>query len=104
MPSPAVIPEAVVEFASEVLNDYFNLSLPNDFIKKVLLSDEELFREAMSFGTRDTFVRDLFIDVVMKHIGHTHWPMYGDSEEYSENFYIKLKELTESVGGSIISK
>lgn len=99
----------------DVLHDYFRLELPDEFLIEVLNSDEELQREYNAGAIYDTCVRDLLINVIGERlgvevnipnmfgeIGSSEWPMYGDSNEYTIEYFTQLNDKVHSVGGKFI--
>lgn len=82
----------------DVIEDYFGLIVPERIIRSVLSNDIEMAYEVYSDGVRDTCRRDLFMDMVLKHIGVRNWPTYGESEEVYQQFKKELEQKAKENG------
>lgn len=85
-----------------MFNDYFNISnIPLEMYKKMVYSDFSLLFEIYCNAERDTAVRDVAIDALLKIIGSKPWPMYGNSKEYTDEFFENLPKLIEKSNSGI---
>lgn len=74
---------------------------PEKFLEMIeTTGDTDYFREEVDYPGAyeepadglDTCVRDVVFDVLARYIGFSHWPINGDTEEFSEAFKAKLIE------------
>lgn len=105
----------VLESIADVLHDYCRFSVPDEFLIKVIESDDELRHEIfLSGGVSDTYVRELIISAVCREmdikidvpnifgmVGSHEWPCYGDSLEYKHAFDIQFSKRLAEIGGTI---
>lgn len=98
----------------DMLAGYFGITMPDDFLTKVILSNVEIQEEVAAGAVTDTYVRDLIINAVTSELGisvssadmfglsgSSNWPCYGDSDEYEAEFYRQLNDkLTELQGAT----
>lgn len=74
----------------DMLSDYYGIANISDSVIKAVLVDPVIAFDVYMGGTRDTAVRDMIGDALMKYIGLGHWPMYGSSQEYKTQFWASL--------------
>ena len=87
-----------------VLNNYHGIDLPNEVIRQVLESDTELHEAIRDGAATDTWVRDMLIDCVCRRLQVSNYPCYGDTHEYTENFWNSMKSALEAVGGKALEQ
>ena len=78
--------------AINVISDWHNLAISEELMTDVLTKNLDLAFEVYSGSVRDTFVRDHLIDMIMREVGLTPWPCFGDSSKYKQEFYDALEE------------
>ena len=84
-------PEEKFTNVRDMLSDYHGLSnIKCQILKDICSNDLNLALEVHNNGVRDTCVREMFCDAVMKFIGCARWPCYGDTPEYKQQFEKKL--------------
>lgn len=87
-----------------VLNNYHGIDLPDEVIRQVLESDTELQDEIRDGAATDTHVRDMLIGCVCRRLEVSDYPCYGDTHEYTENFWNSMKSALEAVGGKVLNQ
>lgn len=100
-----IIEQEDIEGIKTVACDYYGVIL-NDFQVRNLLDNDGLKAEIFEFGVFDTCVREFIADAIVEfvledvpcEIHEWHWPTYGDSEEYKENFDKLFKENAKKKG------
>lgn len=80
-----------------MLDCYFGIEqVPKQILKEMFYEDLDLALEIHNGCTTDTMVRELLIDALMKKIGCTQYPTYGDSSirvsQFMTSFYEKTAE------------
>ena len=107
----------MIEDVSEMLQEYFGLTLPNDVIISILEKEPVLKEEISMWGIEDTETKNLIIDSIgkffnisvpypdiFKNINSYNWPHFGDTEQYSTEYFIQLIAAVNSVGGQLKMK
>lgn len=107
----------MIKDVSEMLQEYFGLTLPNDVIISILEKEPVLKEEISEWGVEDTETKSLIIDSIGKffnisvpypdifnNINSYSWPYFGDSEQYSTEYFIQLTRAVDSVGGQLKMK
>lgn len=98
----------------DMLADYFGLTLPDDFLIRVINSDIEIQEEVEAGATTDTYVREIIANAVCRHleisvpianlyrkVDSYEWPCYGDTDAYKEEFYRQLDVKLSAIGGEL---
>jgi hypothetical protein len=81
------------EPVKDMFHDYYGIAnIPTDVLRDICMHDVELAYEIHCEAVTDTSVRDQFGGRLMRYIGMPAWPCYGDSKEYTAEFYTKLPE------------
>ena len=91
--------DEIVKATSNMFQDYFAITLPDAEIWKLLDADRWLRKEVKDGCVTDTMVRDVAIELFCRTNGIPNWPMYGDTNEYKDAFYPKLKAKVIELGG-----
>lgn len=102
--------------AADMLQDYFGVIVPEDFLRKAVLSDKDITESVEENYITDTMDRDSLMDIIGARLGisvsvpnlfdrfngHS-YPCYGDSNEYAEDYFMQLKEKLTAIGGEVLS-
>ena len=99
-----MITDDMIANCAYVLNNYHNIDLPDIVIRQVLECDAELQDEIRDGAATDTWVRDMLIDCVCRRLQVSNYPCYGDTHEYTENFWNSMKSALEDVGGKVLNQ
>ena len=99
-----MITDNMIADCAYVLNNYHGIDLPDEVIRQVLESDMELQDEIRGGAALDTCVRDMLIDRVCSQLQVSNYPCYGDTHEYTENFWNSMKSALEAVGGKALNQ
>lgn len=99
-----MITDNMIADCAYVLNNYHGIDLPDETIRQVLESDMELQDEIRHGAATDTWVRDMLIDCVCRRLQVSNYPCYGDTHEYTENFWNSMKSALETVGGKVLDQ
>lgn len=95
--------DALFKKVMDILSDYANVEdVPVSFIKDILEDDLMLAMEVFSGGIGDTCQREILVDRFLKKIGVGSWPLYGSSEEYSNDFAVKYRDAIAKFGFKIV--
>lgn len=95
--------DALFKKVMDILSDYANVEdVPVSFIKDILEDDLMLAMEVFSGGIGDTCQREILVDRFLKKIGVDSWPLYGSSEEYSNDFAVKYRDAIAKFGFKIV--
>lgn len=81
-----------------MLKEYFGVSVPPEYVKKLMLKNSYVFQEVKDGAYTDTAARDTIIDALANDLGVGHWPMNGDGEKYSKKFYKDFAEAAKKNG------
>jgi repressor of nif and glnA expression len=92
-----------IQNAIDVLDEYYDMQVPDALIIKILEGDSELLMEVETGGVRDTCQRSILVDVVLNEIGMRSWPIYGDGDEVFKDFIIQLTTKLQECGGKFIN-
>lgn len=86
-------PEEKFKNVQDMFSDYYGLSnIDCKILREICIKDLDLAFEVHTDGVRDTCVRDRIGGALMKYIGCPAWPTYGDVQEYTQTFYVLLKQ------------
>ena len=99
-----MITDDMIANCAYVLNNYHNIDLTDIVIRQVLECDAELQDEIRDGAATDTWVRDMLIDCVCRRLQVSNYPCYGDTHEYTENFWNSMKSALEAVGGKVLEQ
>lgn len=99
-----MITDNMIADCAYVLNNYYCIDLPDEVIRQVLESDTELQDEIRDGAATDTHVRDMLIGCVCRRLEVSDYPCYGDTHEYTENFWNSMKSALEAVGGKVLNQ
>lgn len=88
-----------IEEANDAL-DAFGVSLPNEFIREVLIEHLDIAAEVWAGGINDTCQRELFIDIICHKLGVGSWPVYSTPKAVSDKFYEEFRKKVYAVGGT----
>lgn len=99
-----MITDNMIADCAYVLNNYHGIDLPDEMIRRVLERDTELQDEIRRGAATDTYVRDMLIDRVCHLLQVSNYPCYGDTHEYTENFWNSMKSALEAVGGKVLEQ
>lgn len=102
--SANMITNDMIADCAYILNNYHCIDLPDTVIQQVLECDAELQDEIRSGAATDTYVRDMLIDQVCRLLQVSNYPCYGDTHEYTENFWNSMKSALEAVGGKVLEQ
>ena len=104
----------LMEQVKDMLRDYFGITVPDDFLIKVIDSDVEIQEEVEAGAVYDTYVRDIIGNAVCKNLGISvpvanlfgktdsyEWPCYGDTDAYKEAFYQQASVKLTAIGGKL---
>ena len=91
------------EAADTQLQSWYGMEVPTEILKAIASADLDLAQEIYTGGIGDTCQREQLADAVLKHIGLSRWPIYGDGEEASKRFAEQLKETAPKFGIKILS-
>jgi hypothetical protein len=89
-----------LETTKDVLLDYFGITLPDDVLLDIIVSNGQLLGEVVDGSIRDTMARDTLIYAVTKKIGARDWPTYGGKANMEE-FYADLASKLTAVNGTL---
>lgn len=76
----------------DVLADRTNVELTMDQFLDLMNDNKDCISTLTEFGPHDTLEREMLMDLLAYKVGAGRWPMYGDSDEFSENFRTKFQE------------
>jgi hypothetical protein len=80
----------------KMFDNYFGITkISLEVYRKIVYSDFSLLFEIYCGAETDTAVRDISINALLKIIGSKPWPMYGNSKEYTADFFETLPKLIE---------
>lgn len=102
--------------AADMLQDYFGVIVPEDFLRMAVLSDKDITESVEENYITDTMDRGSLMDIIGDRLGilvsvpnlsgkassHS-YPCYGDSNEYTENYFVQLREKLNTIGGELLS-
>ena len=94
--------EEQLQSAMDVLNDYYAMEVPADFLKEIMANDLDLAMEVATDGISDTCQRELLVDAVMKKLNMRRWPCNYEGEKVFTQFANDLKQKLEGIGGKIV--
>lgn len=100
--SANVITDNMIADCAYVLNNYYCIDLPDDVIRQALVYDMELQDVIRCGEATDTYVREMLISQVCNQLQISDYPCYGDTHEYTENFWNSMKSALEAVGGKVL--
>jgi hypothetical protein len=91
------------EPAADVLHDYFDIVLPEEYLVNVIKNSGILIGELVDGSIRDTAARDYLIDAVVRSLPDSKgkdWPTYGTSKAIADSFYAWFAAAIVGVGGT----
>ena len=92
------ITDDMIDEVKRVLKKYFTLTVTEDFLRYLLKSHPELVGEVMEKSISDTYPRGILIDTICEELELQDWPEGGDTQEYTEKFFIQFKEVCDRNG------
>lgn len=91
------VPVQTLLDVADRFNEYSGKNISPDLLKKCLGHDEDIVQELVDNTWTDTCIRERIMEMISeKTIGLT-WPMFGDSQEYKDNFYSKLNDFFDNI-------
>ena len=79
----------------DTMHDWYGMVLTEDQVRGILDSHPSFMAEVAECGF-DTVAREKMADYVCEKIGiNTHWPLYEDTVEYTDEFYEKFALASE---------
>ena len=89
--------------AADVLNDYFGVVLPEEYLVSVIKKSGTLIGELVDGSISDTAARDYLIEAVVRSVSDSRiqfWPTYGTPKEEADRFYAWFEGAVKRVGGT----
>lgn len=87
-----------------VIKDYARISITDKVAEEILDHDRGLAAEIGEFTVHDTVVRERIFKAVGQLYVGSHWPVYADTEEYTNAFHLKLNSVLHNRGCTIIEE
>jgi hypothetical protein len=104
-----------VSNAADMLQDYFGIIVPTEFLREAVLSDTDITESVENDWITDTMDRDTLMDIIGKKLGisvsvpavfntlNSHsYPCYGDSIAYQKEYFVQLQEKLTAIGGEVL--
>jgi ABC-type branched-subunit amino acid transport system substrate-binding protein len=77
---------------ANVLSDCTGFILTESQIDTLIKNDQNVISDLLSFGPNDTVERERLCDLLAEHLVGRHWPLFMDTDAYSESFHKELAE------------
>lgn len=87
-----------IDLLINTLDDWSGFLATREQILEIVKSDVELINVLNKFytdgdpTTLNNSDKDLFLDLVARYVGFSHWPLYSDEEEIADLFLIQLEQ------------
>jgi hypothetical protein len=102
--------------AADMLQDYFGVIVPTEFLREAVLSDDDIIDSVENDYITDTMDRSTLMDIIGKKLGisvsvpgmfntlNSHsYPCYGDSIAYRNEYIEQLGNKLSAIGGELLS-
>lgn len=98
-----------VEFSDELIQSiisemahWYHVELTENQIRDLFLKDEEIALRVRYWGM-DTDTRERLIDAILEQVGMEPWPINGDSEQKTQEFFKEWREKASLSGFKLLA-